>query len=1119
MKAFLSLSMPLLFCALSLLQADEIKSVTYSPHAAHYGCQLNMGPTGARAWMRGYHLVVVSVDQGSPSYEILQPLDVVIGADGVDFGKENDPRITLGGAIGRAEADGSPLKLMVMRGKKIMTLGVPLKVFGEYAEHWPYNCEKSNRILDLACRSLLHAQLPSGEIVTDGGMGTSLGGLLMLASNDPKYLDGARRAAYSVAGEDRGAEGKKGNWSAGYDGVLLAEYYLATGDDSVLGGLKEIVAQICRGQMSSGGWGHNTPHGAYGTLNQVGIICSMALVLAKECGIEVDSEVMDKSLELFGSYAQLGAVPYGDMHPYFRNLDANGRNASAAILMHLAGQSEKRDDYAASVAESYWEREEGHTGGYFSIIWGPLATSMAGKDKLKTFMDYQKWYYNLARTWRGELVMLPYYEALTRFDGNSYNHAGGDFTTGGMSLAFALPHQKLRILGAKKSVFSHDVNPESAPLKKALRHYLNREWKSFDSTVSEFKDSELKREDERRWLRQLKGARSFSQKATDILLLEVDSNLEEGVPYRSAQQIEMLKQCLGEELDSRFEALDKRLAGKSWHINEGKMYHEAWRELRVISIKSWVPQGDQTKWMMEGTPSTTRPIWEPLSPTSQLVPQEWRSIVLKEKEELPVDWMQEKFDDSSWVKGEKSLTSYDDLVLGLDEKAKAEKLKSLTREDRKALETLTVAARRVFMVEDPNGVALRVRLQTVRPAETKVYLNGRLIAQAVRGQRGGYASIPLDDSVFSVLKKGENLLAVTCDANGQGSNHMDVGLEINRVKNELRTLPTHRARAIALPIEEGVDNEMRVREVKDRKLAEIASEFDAMSLDELVGQMKSRIGFYRYQAEEAMVRKGAEGLSTALNHLSDLDWRVRSSVCRVVQRFLTLDNIEEEVDKDYRDRVSNSIKKIASLLEDEHHWVRVRALGAMGETGEAGSVYVSQIMGLLHDEDPWVRVDAIKAISKLHTKPEEGVTAAIKTLSYPNTAFSAPIQAFKLLQKYPEQTKERLDALMFMFKNTPQGMGGRRALRPMMDMAFELDPEGKVFAPFLTEAVSGKTGLSRQQANPPAKALELLGQYGEKALVAVPVLESILASESKEDKGRHESVRAVLKKIKVGSSQ
>lgn len=1099
--------------------AEGVRAVLYSPHAAKLDCNMTMGPTGATAWMRGYEFQVVSIAAGSPADGVLELGDVVVAANGVRFGPDADPRITLGNAIGTAEVEGQRLKLTVVRGDDEVEVSLELARLGPFSATWPADCSKSDRILDTACRRLREAQLPSGEVITDGAMGTFLTGLLLLASGDPEYLDAARRAAYHATEIDYESM-HYNNWPMGYGGLLLAEYYLATGDDSVLPKLAEIADTLGKGQMKCGSWGHKSPGAGYGALNQPGIICAITLVLAQECGIEVDQDALRKALTFFGRYAMLGAVPYGDSLPSGEP-DHNGRNASSGVLMRLAGQDDRASAFARSVAMSYWRREEGHTGGFFSMLWGPLGASMAGEDEFRTFLDYQRWYYNLCRTWQGDLTLLPFQEALTRFDSSGYVYFGGDFTNGGMALVFALPAKRLRILGAPQSVFSPHAELDGA-LLTARDQYLARDWAVCDATLASISAADLAGERERRWLSQLKDARALAMASVDLVLVEVESNLVEGAAYRASEQYAALKQCLGDSGDPRFEELDERFEKGSvpWYVREGKQYYEAWHKFRGFSVRSWVPQGWQARRMTEGLPTLRQPIWEPLSPTSQLTRQQWRTLLPANGESLPEGWEQIGFDDSSWKQSE-----------GITLASKLPKGEG-------GLEAL-VAARRRFSVEDPSGVRLRVRLQTVRPARTRVFLNGELIVDAVRGQRGGHAAVELDATAFGLLKTGENLLAVTSTRQGPSNHALDVGLDIQRQELEKRHLPVHRARTLVRHERPGEDFTLRVRETQGKMQEKLMASFESKSFDALLKDLESPVAFRRGLAEAALVKKGREAVLRTAESAGHADWRVRSAVCNVIGRaqgahrraVARAEKIRKakgeeatEVPEDIAQAEAAAkvemeflkplVPTLTDRVNDEHYWVRTRAAFALREFGNSARSAVPVLMQRVSDPDEWVRIAAIGAIRTTHEDPDTGIAAALKATQTPNTGYTVLRNALGLLRKYPEGDRARLDALVNVLRHPPEG-GGGRLLNETMDMAVKLDPDGRQVVPVLIEIVADRTHYSRQRGNPRGKAVDVLASYGTKAVAAVPALEAILASEEDKDTGLHDRVRKALSAIRV----
>ena len=236
--------------------------VQWSPHAVYQGRQINVGPTGVRAWVDENHIIVTHVTKGSPACGILKPNDVIEGADRKLFKAGEDPRVALGNAISAAETKdgGGKLHLCVKRAGKLSDVVVPIRVMGSYGPNWPYDCAKSKRIVDEACAYLATRQYPDGSFPCEVGMATQWNGLLFLASGDAKYQDNARRCAQWLS--DRTWEDAGLNcWPSGYSGVLLAEYYLATGDRSVLPTLQKLVTFIGKSQMACGSWGHNGPVG------------------------------------------------------------------------------------------------------------------------------------------------------------------------------------------------------------------------------------------------------------------------------------------------------------------------------------------------------------------------------------------------------------------------------------------------------------------------------------------------------------------------------------------------------------------------------------------------------------------------------------------------------------------------------------------------------------------------------------------------------------------------------------------------------------------------------------------------------------------------------------------
>ena len=1068
------------------MQSDEGYAVTYSPHAVSPYCNMNMGPTGATAWMRGHHHVVVSIQHGSPSYGKLMLGDVIVGADGQTFGPTVDSRIALGNAIGQAEANGQPLVLDIIRQGKSQQVAITLPKLGAYAEHWPHGCPKSAAILDQACRSLLRSQMPDGSQVTDGAMGTFMSGLLFLASDDVKYLDAARRAAYRTTRLDYETLSYN-NWPMGYATIFMAEYYLATGDDTVLPKIEELAGKMAAGQMRCGSWGHKSPAGGYGALNQPGITCAIALALAKECGVKIDEKALDKALQFFSRFAATGAVPYGDHRPS-RGFDDNGRNATAAILFHLVGRDEQAKAFAAAVSDSYWYREQGHTGGFFSMMWGPIAVNLIEPDKLKKFLDYQQWYYDLIRKWNGEITFLPYREALTRFDDTTYIGIFPRFTTGGLGMVYAIPQRKLRIVGAESSVFAAG---SKGKLTKARDLYVERDWQGFDKAMGKLKSNPPNTVEQTRWHKQLIEARAFAKAGIDRTLAEINCNLQDGGAFRALKQFEALKTCFGEDADPRFAKLEERFAenNTAWYVREGEDFYEKLSAIIGVTVKGWVPQGRQAERMLEGIPSAHLPYWQPLSASSQLEAQPWRTMQIDKDAQFPEDWFKPGFDDSDWIQSNGIATRF-------------------TAPQQETLPAGPIAARRTFAVDDPAGDALRVRLQTVRNAFTQVYLNGKLIVDVERGQRGGYAVIRLDDRVFALLKKGENVLAVTSTAQGNGGNHLDVSLEINRDGADRSHHQIERIKTIHTADLPDADKSLRVQDTANAYREALRQSFMDMSIKQLRGQMNHIVAYYRGLAADALVAKGIEGVKAGAAGLGDDDWKVRSSAIDVLidaHRKFT-----EENDQAGLAFVNAQVPALIKLVGDNHFWVRTLACDALGAIGEPAKDAMDALTKAVADDEEWVRQAALGALKRIGADAAQMHNAALKAAKQDNSSFGITRQALAVVKMEQGDAKTKLKIIAELLGRPAEG-GGGAMLSEAIEAGCKLDPEGRVMIPLLIDAVADKTHLSRQRGGPYAKAFELLGGYGKKARRAGSTLKAILADESKAKV--HEAAQAALDAI------
>ena len=421
----------------------------------------NLGPTGARGWIWGWKLettdarqiLITEVAEGSPADGRLRPGDVLLGLDGEPF--QDDPRIELGRAIGAAETRKGKghLDLLRWRDGKAKSVRLKLEVLGDYAETAPFDCARSERILDAACDHIAANM--------KGGIDGMINALALLAAGDRRHAAAVRKLAREVGRSDLELtlEGRTSGllaWEWGYRAVFLCEYYLATKDRQVLPAITEYAGTIARGQSHVGTWGHGMAwpdlnegrlHGSlggYGAVNQAGLVCHLALVLAEECGVK-DREIKEaiaRANRFASFYAGKGAIPYGDHRPGWDSHDDNGKNSLAALIFDLQGMREDARFFGRMATASYDEREQGHTGNYFSYLWGPIGVNRLGDEAVSAFLREQRWYYDLARAHDGSYP----YQGGAGMSGGEHKYGNWD-CTGAFVLANTFHRETLFITG------------------------------------------------------------------------------------------------------------------------------------------------------------------------------------------------------------------------------------------------------------------------------------------------------------------------------------------------------------------------------------------------------------------------------------------------------------------------------------------------------------------------------------------------------------------------------------------------------------------------------------------------------------------------------------------------
>jgi len=399
----------------------------------------------------------------------LQMGDVLISAGGRDLNAE-DPRISLGKAIGDAEATTGKLLLGIRRDSQQLEIVVPIPKLGSYSDQWPADCKKSDAIITATAQYVASCQAEDGTYRFNSGRGIRdnlqgcLTSLFLLSTGNDRYLSHVRLHAHQLAALAETRKNASGhvNWQLGYQGILLSEYFLRTGDQTVLPGL-QALCNWCIDNQAAGGWGHGEGVGPgyvqSGLMNHAGAPILITLILAQECGLEVDPTAYADAMRLMYRMAGHGCIAYGDHRSELWWSNTNGRNAMLACAFSLL--SEHSQYQAASqhlarlVADSYFQPEFGHTGGGFNVIWRGMASvhvSPTQKYYYHRQMKLLAWYYDLTRQPNGGFSILP-----TPPDNGRYS--GVDWGTGAIGLTYTAPRRTLRITGKPRTQHSVSTKP------------------------------------------------------------------------------------------------------------------------------------------------------------------------------------------------------------------------------------------------------------------------------------------------------------------------------------------------------------------------------------------------------------------------------------------------------------------------------------------------------------------------------------------------------------------------------------------------------------------------------------------------------------------------------------
>ena len=671
-------------------------------------------------------VTVMSIEPGSPAAGVLKAGDLIIGAYGHLFEEERDPRVPLGYALAdaKSEAREGRLVLDLVRNGEVLQVPIELGVQGRYRDTWPFNCPKSEAIRRKVMRNVLDAK-------GDTGVAFWWDGLFLLGMDDHEALELVRRSAYRLAKKENLGYGGLNSWWSSYALVTLCEYYLLTGDSAVLESAAKLVEVLELGQMTCGSWSHGCPPGGYGAVNQIGSVCYLGLVLAREAGLEVDREVLLRSIRFFGK--GVGAcMPYGDhtvTASHYHGAAYNGMNATMAITLFILGAEDLARWTARPIGYAYRNRLHGHGARMFAMAWGAAGAHLATAPEFSLYMNNLIWHYELVLRRDGSL------QALTPLG-----------STSRLGMAYALPKQKLRVLGAPKGPFGVR---SPAGLTRVAELFRDKKW---GELVSALKNAKPADEEERQYVAGLKVAYQRTEQHYQATLALIEDNLEAGKQWKAKQQLEALVTFIGEEREA----------------------------MKALASRVENPVKPKPVARKKEAPRPARPeafLWDIMLKGGEAAEDVHYVYGVDEDHPEPgLDWVAVDYQPTDWLKVSgaadkippaRTLLVRRNFIHGKKDDL-PDGFTDATPEDDEADKILGAAEEEPAKKAPCTAMCLAIDSS----ASGDIFLNGVRIVSFIRGEAPGPRRFDLGEKALALLKPGRNVLAAKLAGCGTGPNRM-----------------------------------------------------------------------------------------------------------------------------------------------------------------------------------------------------------------------------------------------------------------------------------------------------------------------------------------------------------
>ncbi|MCA9319993.1 MAG: hypothetical protein KDB53_04625 [Planctomycetes bacterium] len=451
------------------------------------GWYYNLGITGLRVQLLAdapTHLLVKHVFGGSPAHRKFKVGDVLTGVAGQDFATphQNGYGMEVFGAAGPIGDFAAALedcqskshkgKLTVSRLRDGKTRDVTIDVGtrqGVFADSFPSECPKSEKILDELCKFLVESQRKDGSWGSEPQ--NTFAPLALMATDMKKHrraiLAAVRFHANNTQARDQGS---LINWQYMAAGIVLGEYYLQTGDSWVEKELEEIRDFILWSQYTSldqvnpkvkeshpnawpkneheqhGGWGHNPGFEGYGPICMITGQGALTLAMLKHCGLDFDRRRHDSAYEFLArGTGKNGYVWYEDEPAGHDKWADMGRTGAAGLANFMSPYQEpiyreRALAHARVIGEHPQSFPDTHGSPVMGMAYAALA-AWADPPSFRKLMDANRWWFTLSQCHDGSFYYQP------NRDNAGYGDDSRIKPSAAVALILAIPKKSLHLTG------------------------------------------------------------------------------------------------------------------------------------------------------------------------------------------------------------------------------------------------------------------------------------------------------------------------------------------------------------------------------------------------------------------------------------------------------------------------------------------------------------------------------------------------------------------------------------------------------------------------------------------------------------------------------------------------